>query len=185
MLEWRGAEMKLAPNSLLSIGDPSVLHCGSVAVVSGEVVLNEGPNSITVQAGQSFRSSATGCADPSFWRARRRQTQPLPATQERPSGGPSVWRDPAFLTVTGAMISSSVVNAELTMKCLDQQTCKYVPSAFRSRPAMYSAGFAAEAGVIYTSYRLKRARKKWWFVPSLLVTGANIYVATHAAKRAE
>ena len=38
-------------------------------------------------------------------------------------------------------------------------------------------------GVSYLTYRLKRDRKSWWYLPSALVTTANVYVAIHDYRR--
>jgi hypothetical protein len=34
----------------------------------------------------------------------------------------------------------------------------------------------------YLSYQLKKSGNKWWFVPVVAVTAANVVYATHAAQ---
>lgn len=88
-----------------------------------------------------------------------------------------------YTSVMGAMFTSSIVNVELTNKCLDQGTCSWVPDAFQSRAAMYGAGIPAEIGIAYLSYKLKEHGHKWWYVPAVAVTAMNAYVAYHASTR--
>lgn len=90
------------------------------------------------------------------------------------------WR---YLSLTGGMFGASVANAELTQRCLEQKTCKFVPSAFTSRAAMYGAGIPADFAVAYMSYRLKKSHNWFWVVPEAAVTGANLFVAIHSWRR--
>jgi hypothetical protein len=79
------------------------------------------------------------------------------------------------------MFAASIANVEKTNACLQQHTCSFVSSPFRSRAALYGAGIPAEVGVAYVGYRLKEHRRRWWFVPAAAVTAANAYVAYHSA----
>lgn len=103
-------------------------------------------------------------------------------------GGPleieSRTADKKFWGLTGAMFGASIADAELTQRCLAIGTCSYVPSSLRSRKAMYGIGIPADIGIMYLTYNMKRKHKQLWYLPSALVTGANLYVAMHAYHRA-
>jgi hypothetical protein len=90
------------------------------------------------------------------------------------------WR---YSTLTGSMFAASVANAELTQRCIEQNTCSFVPSALSSRTAMYGIGIPADFAVAYLSYRMKRKHNSLWILPEALVTGANFYVAAHSWRR--
>ena len=102
---------------------------------------------------------------------------PAPAA----TGGLSRAIDGKYMVAMSAMFASSIVNVEKTNSCLEQHTCSFVPVAFRSRGALYGAGIPAEIGVAYLSYKLKEHRHRWWFVPAMVVTGGNSFVAYHSA----
>ncbi len=104
---------------------------------------------------------------------------PAPAA----TGGLSRAIDGKYMIAMSAMFASSIANVEETNSCLEQHTCSFVPVAFRSRWALYGAGIPAELGFAYLSYKLKEHRHRWWFVPAMVVTGANSYVAYHSATR--
>jgi hypothetical protein len=104
---------------------------------------------------------------------------PAPAA----TGGLSRAIDGKYMVAMSAMFASSIVNVEETNSCLEQHTCSFVPAAFRSRGALYGAGIPAELGFAYLSFKLKEHRHRWWFVPAMVVTGANAYVAYHSATR--
>ena len=81
------------------------------------------------------------------------------------------------------MFGASVLNAELTERCITQKTCSFLPSFLSSRTAMYGIGIPADFAVAYLSYRMKRKHNPLWILPEALVTGANIYVAAHSWRR--
>ena len=133
-------------------------------------------------------------------------TKPDPSTAD-PAAAPAIKRDsphgapPAgvggpmgvdrgvadrnYLAFTGAMFSASIFDAELTMRCLEQKTCLYIPSSLRSRTALYGIGIPADFGISYLSYYMKKKHSRIWFVPEALVTVANIYVGIHAYHRTQ
>ena len=88
-----------------------------------------------------------------------------------------------YSSLTGAMFSASVANAELTQRCMAEKTCSFVPSAVSGRAAMYGIGIPADFAVAYLSYRLKKGHNWFWIVPEAIVTGANFYVAAHSWRR--
>jgi hypothetical protein len=108
-----------------------------------------------------------------------------PAAMGGPLGVDRGVADWKYLSLTGAMFSASVVNVELTIRCLDQGTCSYVPPSLRSRAALYGIGIPADLGVSYLTYYMKRKRSSIWYVPAALVTAANVYVGLHAYHRTQ
>ena len=105
-----------------------------------------------------------------------------PAAMGGPLGPDRSVADRNYLILTGAMFGASVLNAEMTMHCLEQKTCAYVPPSLRSRAALYGIGIPADFGVAYLTYYMKKKHSPIWFVPSAFVTAANAYVAVHAMR---
>ena len=93
--------------------------------------------------------------------------------------------DKKFWGVTGAMFGASVADVELTQRCQKIGTCSYVPKSINSRMAMYGIGLPADAAVMYLTYHLKKNHRSMWYVPSALVTAANVYVGVHAYHRTQ
>jgi len=102
---------------------------------------------------------------------------PRPAAR----GGLNRAIDARYMAAMSTMFAASIVNVEKTNTCLEQHTCSFVPVAFRSRGALYGAGIPAELGIAYLSYKLKEHRHGWWFVPAMVATGGNSFVAYHSA----
>ena len=101
------------------------------------------------------------------------------------TGGPlSVDRtvaDRNYLLFTGAMFGSSVMNAELTVRCLDKHaSCNDVPRALASRAALYGIGIPADLAISYLTYYMKKKHSHIWYAPSAAVTGVNVFLGIHA-----
>ncbi|MGA2538129.1 MAG: hypothetical protein ABSF53_19110 [Terracidiphilus sp.] len=190
-----GAELDLAPNSTLVIGDPFVLSCGTILVRAGAAEISNGEKSASFAVGESVHSDTPQCSDPPpDAPSAVRSDQPTESnrwSKHKSSVAPAAavgglyfdanvanWR---FVTVNGVMFGSSVAAAELTQRCLLSGACTDVPNAFHSRAAMYGAGLPAEAGVAYLGYYLKSKGYPWWFAPAIVVTVGDIVVSTHAA----
>jgi len=100
-------------------------------------------------------------------------------------GGP-LWVDRTvadrnYLLLTGGMFGASILNVELTLRCLNKHpSCNDVPTNFRSRVDLYGVGIPAELGVAYLTYCLKRKHNHMWYVPAAVVTGANVFLAVRA-----
>jgi len=111
----------------------------------------------------------------------RRGSEGAPAA----ATGPSLEgvADRHYWAFTSAMLGASVFDAELTQRCQQENTCSYVPSSLRSRAAMYGIGLPADFAVAYLTYHMKAKREHLWYVPSALVTAANVYVGIHAYRR--
>ena len=113
---------------------------------------------------------------------RRESRGAAPAAMGGPLGVDGQVADKYYLMLTGAMVSASVFDAEMTMHCLHDRTCKYLPPSLRSRAALYGIGIPADLGVSYLTYFMKKRHSRIWFVPAAFVTGANLYVGVHALR---
>jgi len=107
-----------------------------------------------------------------------------PAARGGPFGVDRTVADWRYWTVTGAMFSASVFDAEETQKCLKQKTCAFLPDFLYSRAAMYGIGIPADLAISYWTFHLKKKNSRIWYVPSALVTAANFYVGIHSYGRA-
>ncbi len=193
-----GMDLGMAPNTIVVMGEPLVLNCGTVVVRSGTAKINDGGKTANLIAGESYHAASLSCGGqlpdaPSAVRGEQNLTSSLSVRRSRRRDGAPPPATSGFLyvdfkvanwpyrTLTGAMIASSLTSVDLTQRCLHAGACSFVPEVFRSRAAMYGAGLPAAAGVSYLSYYLKRKGYRWWFVPAALVTAGNVVVSTHAA----
>ncbi len=125
-------------------------------------------------------ASSGGAAAPSP--AVRKESQGAPVAA---LGGP-LWvdrgvADRKYLLVTGGMVGASIMNAELTLHCLNTHVaCNDVPSSLKSRSAIYGIGIPADLGIMYLTYCLKRKHNHMWYVPAAAATGANLFFAYRA-----
>lgn len=116
---------------------------------------------------------------------------PDPPIRKGSEGAPAAATGPSlegvadrhYWAFTGAMFSASIADAELTQRCQQEKTCSYVPPSLRSRAAMYGIGIPADFAVAYLTYHMKAKHSHLWYVPSALVTAANVYVGIHAYRR--
>ena len=84
-----------------------------------------------------------------------------------------------LLTFLSYRLSPPARRSALLSWILD--TCR---QSLRSRKAMYGIGIPADIGIMYLTYHMKKKHSSLWYLPSALVTGANLYVAMHAYHRA-
>lgn len=102
------------------------------------------------------------------------------------AGGGPLWVDRSvadrnYLLFTGGMVGASIVNAELTLHCLNKHpSCNDVPPSLQRRAAVYGIGIPADLGIAYLTYYLKRKHNHMWYIPPAAVTGANIFFAWRA-----
>jgi hypothetical protein len=113
---------------------------------------------------------------------RRESRGAAPAAMGGPLGVDGQVADRNYLLLTGGMISASVFDAEMTLRCLHDKTCKYLPNSLRSRTALYGIGIPADLGVSYLTYFMKKRHSRIWFVPAACIAGANLYVGMHALR---
>lgn len=91
--------------------------------------------------------------------------------------------DSRFWMLTTALYGSSIANAELAARCIDQNSCTSIKDPFRSRIAMYGVGLPVDSAIAWWTYRLKARGHRWWFVPAVALTAANSVVAWHWTTR--
>lgn len=189
-------ELEMAPNTIIFVGEPFVLDCGSVVVRSGVAKISDGKVTASFAVGESAHSISTLCgallpdAPGAVWSGQKRgmfsrfaqHSGPAPGASPGILGIDSRIANWSYWTINGAMFGSSVITARLTQNCLRSGSCSGVPHAFRGSAAMYGAGLSAAAGVSCLTYYLKSKGYRWWFVPAALVTGGNLVVSTHAAR---
>ena len=188
-------DLDMAPNTIIFIGEPLVLDCGSVIVRSGMAEVSDGKITASFAAGESAHAISTFCgalvpdAPSAVWSERNRETSPrsTPKAGAAPAATSGVlyvdfkvanW---SYWTLTGTMSGSSLASAKLTEDCLHSGACSEVPHAFRSHAAMYGAGLAAATGVSYLTYYLKKKGYRWWLIPEALITAGNVVISKHAA----
>jgi hypothetical protein len=174
---WNGLQPKGgdASQALLTA---SLLDAPLIGGVSSESELPDAPS--------SAKPDTSTAAEPAPTPAIKRESHGAPpAAAGGPLGADRSVADRNYLILTGAMFSASIVNAELTMRCLNEGTCTYVPSSLRSRTALYGIGIPADLGISYLSYYMKKKHSRIWYVPSAFVTAANVYVAVHAYHRTQ
>jgi hypothetical protein len=90
--------------------------------------------------------------------------------------------DRKFLYQIAPLFGSSVINAELSLRCVKSGACTDVPSFLHSRAALYGVGIPADVGITLLEHSLKRSGHRWWLVPSTIVTAGNLVYAIHAAR---
>jgi hypothetical protein len=89
--------------------------------------------------------------------------------------------DRNYWLVTGGMVGSNIANVELTVRCLEvHASCNDVPSALKSRAALYGIGIPADLGVAYLTYYMKKKHSRIWYAAPAVVTGANMFLAVRA-----
>jgi hypothetical protein len=161
-------------------GDPSqslltakLIDYPVIGSISNESELPDAP---------SAAKSDTSTGDAASPSTIKKESQGAPVAAQ---GGP-LWVDRSvadrnYFMVTGAMFSASVVNAELTMHCLDRHaSCNDVPNTLSRRMALYGIGIPADLGVAYLTYYMKRKHSHIWYVPAACVTAANLFFGYRA-----
>ena len=159
------------------------------AGLSGGPTLTETSSASSLPDAPSTKQPDTATADnqslvePSY--SKKHSQGAPPAAMGGPFGMEGRTADKKFWGANSAMFGATVANIELTQRCQKDKTCSYVPSSLRSRFAMYGIAFPAEVGVMYLTYHAKERRRSWWYMPPILLAGANAYVAIHAYHRGQ
>jgi hypothetical protein len=168
----------------ISLAGTMLLACSQLglAVPQNGWAASNGAEPSIAEAASSYPDApsavkTSGAPDKGSKQARSRTSEPAMR------GGVSRALDGKYVVVMSTMFASSIVNVEKTNKCLEERTCSFVPVVFRSRGALYGVGISAEVGVAYLSYKLKEHGHRWWFVPAMVVTAANTYVAYRFSQR--
>jgi hypothetical protein len=90
--------------------------------------------------------------------------------------------DRNFWLATGVLFGASVANVEMVSRC-EPQACQQVPTALRSRGALYGVSLPVDIGVSYLSYKLRGlGRHSWWSAPMAIITSGNAIYAIHASR---
>lgn len=89
--------------------------------------------------------------------------------------------DRKFWTVNTMLIGSTIYDVESTYYALDKcQTCRegnpfMRPFVKAGKPWFYAVQGSIDAGVIYTSYKMKKNDKKlWWLLPVVMTATHSI-----------
>ena len=115
-------------------------------------------------------------------RQRSNDHTPSPAAKDLRFSVDSHVADKSYWTMTGLMFSSSIADAELTVRCVGEGKCvqrlRNVPA---NRPQVYGIGIPGNVGIAYLTYYLKRKHSRFWSVPAAVVTVGNTYFAIRSA----
>lgn len=115
---------------------------------------------------------------------------PAPVTPEsnKPKPSPGFFAGfkngppPKYWIVQGIMFSSVVAGVETTQSCINGGSCTAIPSALRTRGAMYALALPVAAGAAYLNYRvIKKHQNHWWYVPPLVIAAASTALTIHSA----
>ena len=91
--------------------------------------------------------------------------------------------DRAFWATSAVVFASTVANVELSHRCVEQHRCSLEQLPSKSRAGMYAVALPIDIGTAFLGYKLKQRSRRWWFVPATLLTVAQTYSLTHAARR--
>jgi hypothetical protein len=120
--------------------------------------------------------------------------RPTPSTSMQPVAAKGPWIDPqvadgAYWGYSSALLGSTILNVEMTARCSERGTClTWIfngSSAGAARLRLYAYTLPTDAAISYLAYTLKRKNKKWWAVPSALLTAANLFSAGRSYSRLE
>ena len=97
------------------------------------------------------------------------------------------WLDPmtadsTYWATTGGLFSTTFVNVEMTARCAEQHTCLTGIATGSSRLKLYAYTLPADIALSYLTYKLKPT-KRWWAVPDLIFTAANLFSAGRSYDR--
>jgi hypothetical protein len=171
------------PDSLQSHGDSGQLVAANLvggSAVSGTNRDSDLPDAPGATKPDASTPDTSAAAAPSP--VVRKESQGAPVAAQ---GGP-LWvdrgvADRKYFLVSGGMVGASIMNAELTLHCLNTHVfCNDVPSSLKNRSAIYGIGIPADLGIMYLTYTLKRKHNHMWYVPAAAVTGANLFFAYRA-----
>jgi hypothetical protein len=101
------------------------------------------------------------------------------AAAKGPLINPEIADDP-YLGYMSAMWGSTILNVEMTARCSARGTClTWIASGSASgstRGKLYAYTLPTDAALTYLTYKLK-AKTRWWVLPPVLVTAANLFSA--------
>ncbi len=169
----RGDGLQLVGASAQAVLIATAVGTPAISAVNDESELPDAPSAAKPDTSTSDASAAAPA---------RKESSGAPAAAT--SGSLGVDRtvaDRNYLAVTGGMFGASIINAELTVHCLNvHPSCNDVPTSLHSRAALYGIGIPADIGVAYLTYIMKKRHSRIWYVPAALVTGANLFFGVRA-----
>ena len=154
----------------------------AILASAANVPVSAGTDNSGVPDAPSATSSEALPADPTPSPVTKRDFRGAPPAAQ---GGP-LWVDRTvadrnYLLVNSGMFGASVLNAELTIRCLNKHpSCNDVPPSLQNRTAIYGIGIPADLAVSYLTYCLKRKHNHMWYVPAAVVAGGNIFLGLRA-----
>lgn len=93
--------------------------------------------------------------------------------------------DTKFVVVASSLVASTIFDVETTFPMITNHGGREInplmkPFINRGRPATYAYLGGVNAGVIYTSYRMKKSkdpaiRSLWWVIPASVITAQVVY----------
>jgi hypothetical protein len=84
--------------------------------------------------------------------------------------------DVTYWISTSALVGTTFVNVEITARCAEQHTCLTQIAPSSTRLKLYAYTLPTDLLVSYLSYKLK-SKTRWWIVPQVILTGANLFSA--------
>ena len=154
----------------------------AIVASAADVPASAGTDNSVVPDAPSATSSEASTADPAASPVMKRDFRGAPPAAQ---GGP-LWVDRSvadrnYLLVNSGMFGASILNAELTMRCLNKHpSCNDVPPSLQSRTAIYGIGIPADLAVSYLTYCLKRKHVHMWYAPAAAVAGGNVFLGMRA-----
>jgi hypothetical protein len=97
------------------------------------------------------------------------------AAAEGPLIEPTV-ADAHYWASTLALVGTTIANVELTARCSERHTCLTEISPGSTRATLYAYTLPTDLILSCVSYKLKKTTR-WWMVPQLVFTGANLFSA--------
>lgn len=84
--------------------------------------------------------------------------------------------DPAYWTASAALLGSTIINVEFTARCAQEHTCLTSIAPDASRARLYAYTLSTDAALSFLSYKL-RGKSRWWMLPQVIFTSANLFSA--------
>lgn len=104
-----------------------------------------------------------------------------PSAGRKPLVDPAV-ADGSYWGSTFALVSSTIVNVEITARCSEEHTCLTWIANGPSRIDLYAYTLPTDAALSYLSYKLK-SKTRFWMLPDALFTAANLFSAGRSYDR--
>jgi hypothetical protein len=106
----------------------------------------------------------------------------LPAAK-KPWIDPTV-ADAPYWGATFALVSTTIVNVEMTARCSEQHLCLTYFASGASRLDLYAYTLPVDAAVSYLTYKMKK-KNRLWILPDALISAANLFSAGRSYDRLE